>query len=155
MKDRNPVNTLIVLGLLILTGIALLMFRPKSFEAAMGDGFNPDRMETATAVLVPAEGGETVEADFLSGTVEYVDLIRLLAEPDYSRTHGKPSSVEETADYTLELTFTDRAGHAWDCQYYGENKFFLGRAGQEKVYQLSGGTETPEAVLDYLLEAAD
>ena len=91
----------------------ILLFMPKDFSKAMGDGFDISQVEQIQVTLVPVEGDETLTVTLNQGEEEYVDLITLLQEPTYSRTSSK--SDEISLDYWVKILFSD--GEIWPWSY--------------------------------------
>ena len=104
----------LVVILLFLAGFGMiLLFMPKDFSKAMGDGFDISQVEQIQVTLVPVEGDETLTVTLNQGEEEYVDLITLLQEPTYSRTSSK--SDEISLDYWVNILFSD--GEIWPWSY--------------------------------------
>ena len=143
----------LVVILLFLAGFGMiLLFMPKDFSKAMGDGFDISQVEQIMVTLVPVEGDETLTVTLNQGEEEYVDLITLLQEPNYSRTSSK--SDEISLDYWVCLLFSD--GEIWPWSYdFQADKLVSAGSGSMKTYQLSGGEETQQKILDFLLPLAE
>ena len=142
----------LVVILLFLAGFGMiLLFMPKDFSKAMANEFSPDKVEEVQ-VWVKQDGQEYTAA-IVQGEQSYVDLITLLQEPTYSKTH---SDEEGEASYMVSLQFTGE-GHLWSYDFSGDgsDQVSLGAAINQKTYQVSGGEETKEAILDYLLTLAE
>ncbi|MBQ2926682.1 MAG: hypothetical protein IJE03_07640 [Ruminiclostridium sp.] len=139
--------------LLFLAGFGMiLLFMPKDFSKAMGDGFDISQVEQIQVTLVPVEGDETLTVTLNQGEEEYVDLITLLQEPTYSRTSSK--SDEISLDYWVNILFSD--GEIWPWSYdFQADKLVSAGSGSMKTYQISGGEATQQAILDYLLTLAE
>ena len=142
----------LVVILLFLAGFGMiLLFMPKDFSDAMGDGFDISQVEKIEVSLIPV-GGEAIQVTLNQGEEEYVDLITLLQEPNYSRTSSK--SDEITLDYRVHLLFSD--GEIWPWSYdFQADKLVSAGSGSMKTYQLSGGEESQQKILDFLLPLAE
>ena len=78
----------LVVILLFLAGFGMiLLFMPKDFSKAMGDGFDISQVEQIQVTLVPVEGDETLTVTLNQGEEEYVDLITLLHQHRSHRDH--------------------------------------------------------------------
>lgn len=143
----------LVVILLFLAGFGMiLLFMPKDFSKAMGDGFDISQVEQIQVTLVPVEGDETLTVTLNQGEEEYVDLITLLQEPTYSRTSSK--SDEISLDYWVKILFSD--GEIWPWSYdFQADKLVSAGSGSMKTYQLSGGEESQQKILDFLLPLAE
>ena len=143
----------LVVILLFLAGFGMiLLFMPKDFSKAMGDGFDISQVEQIQVTLVPVKGDGTLTVTLNQGEEEYVDLITLLQEPNYSRTTSK--SDEITLDYRVHLLFSD--GEIWPWSYdFQADKLVSAGSGSMKTYQLSGGEEAQQKILDFLLPLAE
>ena len=143
----------LVVILLFLAGFGMiLLFMPKDFSKAMGDGFDISQVEQIMVTLVPVEGDETLTVTLNQGEEEYVDLITLLQEPTYSRTSSK--SDEISLDYWVNILFSD--GEIWPWSYdFQADKLVSAGSGSMKTYQLSGGEEAQQKILDFLLPLAE
>ena len=142
----------LVVILLFLAGFGMiLMFMPKDFSKAMGDGFDISQVEKIEATLIPV-GGESLKVTLNQGEEEYVDLITLLQEPTYSRTSSK--SDEITLDYWVNILFSD--GEIWPWSYdFQADKLVSAGSASVKTYQLSDGEESQQKILDFLLPLAE
>ena len=143
----------LVVILLFLAGFGMiLLFMPKDFSKAMGDGFDISQVEQIQVTLVPVEGEGTLTVTLNQGEEEYVDLITLLQEPTYSRTSSK--SDEISLDYWVNILFSD--GEIWPWSYdFQADKLVSAGSGSMKTYQLSGGEESQQKILDFLLPLAE
>ena len=143
----------LVVILLFLAGFGMiLMFMPKDFSKAMGNGFDISQVEQIMVTLSPVEGDETLTVTLNQGEEEYVDLITLLQEPTYSRTSSK--SDEISLDYWVNILFSD--GEIWPWSYdFQADKLVSAGSGYMKTYQLSGGEESQQKILDFLLPLAE
>ena len=143
----------LVVILLFLAGFGMiLLFMPKDFSKAMGDGFDISQVEQIMVTLEPVEGDEVLTVTLNQGEEEYVDLITLLQEPTYSRTSSK--SDEISLDYWVNILFSD--GEIWPWSYdFQADKLVSAGSGSMKTYQLSGGEETQQEILDFLLPLAE
>ena len=143
----------LVVILLFLAGFGMiLLFMPKDFSKAMGDGFDISQVEQIMVTLEPVEGDEVLTVTLNQGEEEYVDLITLLQEPTYSRTSSK--SDEISLDYWVNILFSD--GEIWPWSYdFQADKLVSAGSGSMKTYQLSGGEETQQKILDFLLPLAE
>lgn len=143
----------LVVILLFLAGFGMiLLFMPKDFSKAMGDGFDISQVEQIMVTLVPVEGDGTLTVTLNQGEEEYVDLITLLQEPTYSRTSSK--SDEISLDYWVNILFSD--GEIWPWSYdFQADKLVSAGSGSMKTYQLSGGEESQQKILDFLLPLAE
>ena len=143
----------LVVILLFLAGFGMiLLFMPKDFSKAMGDGFDISQVEQIMVTLEPVEGDEVLTVTLNQGEEEYVDLITLLQEPTYSRTSSK--SDEISLDYWVNILFSD--GEIWPWSYdFQADKLVSAGSGSMKTYQLSGGEEAQQKILDFLLPLAE
>lgn len=143
----------LVVILLFLAGFGMiLLFMPKDFSKAMGDGFDISQVEQIMVTLVPVKGDGTLTVTLNQGEEEYVDLITLLQEPTYSRTSSK--SDEISLDYWVNILFSD--GEIWPWSYdFQADKLVSAGSGSMKTYQLSGGEESQQKILDFLLPLAE
>ena len=143
----------LVVILLFLAGFGMiLLFMPKDFSKAMGDGFDISQVEQIMVTLEPVEGDEVLTVTLNQGEEEYVDLITLLQEPTYSRTSSK--SDEISLDYWVNILFSD--GEIWPWSYdFQADKLVSAGSGSMKTYQLSGGEESQQKILDFLLPLAE
>ena len=143
----------LVVILLFLAGFGMiLLFMPKDFSKAMGDGFDISQVEKIEASLIPV-GGEAIQVTLNQGEEEYVDLITLLQEPNYSRTSSK--SDEITLDYQVYISFADSESWGWSYEFMGGKLVSVGPSDDMKTYQISGGEESQQKILDFLLPLAE
>ena len=129
MKREGAVGLILIA---ILVVVMLVFLRGKSLEDIMGSGYTQADVTEITATLTGAD--EIMTTDFAAGDQGYLDLISLLQEPSYSRTFTSDDSG--ALDYAVTLTFT-------------------GVTGSPKTYQISGGQDSQQKILDFLLTQAE
>lgn len=145
---KGQVQRLVVLLLFVLCLGFIFLSMPRDFEKAMGGGFAPEKVEQIQAELLPVDG-EPVSVTVRQGEEEFGKVLALLQEPTYSRTLSK--SEEITLDYEVKLNFSTGETWAWAYQFMGGKFVEVGPTDETKTYQISGGEETQQAILDYLL----
>lgn len=146
---KGQLQKVVVLLLFVACLAAILFFMPKEFEKAMGNGFDLTEIEKIQVTLVSLDGQDDRTVTLKQGEEEYVDLISCLQEPNYSRSNSK--SDEITLDYQVYIGFATSEAWAWQYQFQGGKLVSLGPSGQTKTYQISGGEESQQKILDYLL----
>ena len=141
-------SKLVVLLLFLAAFSMILLFMPKDFSKAMANGFSPDKVEEVQVLI--EQDGQDYTAAIAQGEQAYVDLITLLQEPNYSKTH---SDDAEEVTYTVSLDFLSEDGQEWSYVFYGDgsDQVSVGVTSALKTYQVTGGEDTKEAILDYLL----
>ena len=146
-------GTRLVVVLLFLMAFGMIfLFMPKEFTTAMGSDFDISQVEKIEANLIPVEG-EPLKVTLNQGEEEYVDLITLLQEPNYSRTSSK--SDEITLGYQVYISFADSESWGWSYEFMGGKLVQTGPSTDMKTYQISGGEESQQKILDFLLPLAE
>ena len=144
----------LVVILLFLAAFAMIfLFMPKDFSKAMGAGFDISQVEQIEVDILPVEGGEPMEVTLNQGEEEYVDLITLLQEPNYSRTSSKNDEI--TLGYQVYISFADSEAWGWSYEFQGGKLVSAGPSADMKTYQLSGGEAAQQKILDFLLPLAE
>ncbi len=143
------VRKTLVLLLFVLCIGAIFLFLPRNFEKAMGDGFAPEKVACIQADLLPVGGESPRHVTLRQGEEAFGKLLALLQAPTYSRTLSKSSEI--TLGYEVQLSFGSSEAWAWRYQFMGGKLVEAGPYDRAKTYQLSGGAETQQAILDYLL----
>lgn len=146
MKPEGAVGLLLIAVVVVL---AVVFLRPKGLDAALGDGFSPEEVTAVSATLSPAAGGEEITLDFPAGEETFGQLLALLQEPSYSRTFTSDDQI--ALEYQVYLSFAAEEAWAWSYQFQGGKLIQAGPAGETKTYQISGGQDTQERILDFLL----
>ena len=146
---KGQVQKVVVLLLFVICLGAIFLCLPRDFEKAMGGGFDPEKVEKIDVYLLPVEGKEPLGVTIQQGDEAFGKLLALLEKSTYSRTVSK--SKEITLGYEVKLSFATGESWAWQYQFMGGKLVEVGPSGQTKTYQISGGEETQQAILDYLL----
>ena len=150
MKKEGAIGLLLIA---IIVVVAILGLRPKDLSAALGDGFAPEAVTAISATLSPVTtGGEEITLDFPAGEETFGQLLALLQEPSYSRTFTSDDQI--ALGYQVYLSFATEEAWAWSYQFQGGKLIQAGPAGETKTYQISGGQDTQQEILDFLLEQA-
>lgn len=150
MKKEGAIGLLLIA---IIVVVAILFLRPKDLSAALGDGFAPEAVTAISATLSPVTtGGEEITLDFPVGEETFGQLLALLQEPSYSRTFTSDDQI--ALGYQVYLSFATEEAWAWSYQFQGGKLIQAGPAGETKTYQISGGQDTQQEILDFLLEQA-
>ena len=150
MKKEGAIGLLLIA---IIVVVAILFLRPKDLSAALGDGFAPEAVTAISATLSPVTtGGEEITLDFPAGEETFGQLLALLQEPSYSRTFTSDDQI--ALGYQVYLSFATEEAWAWSYQFQGGTLIQAGPAGETKTYQISGGQDTQQEILDFLLEQA-
>lgn len=150
MKKEGAVGLLLIVIIIV---IAILMFRPKGLESALGSGFDPAAVTQATVTLTPAAGGDTRTATVSSDSEDFAQLLAVLQGASYSRTHTKEEGI--TLDYVVDITFTGGEGESWAYHCQGGKLMQAGVIDNLKTYQISDGQTTQQKILDYCLTLAE
>lgn len=145
---KGQVQRLVVLLLFVACLGFIFLSMPKDLEKAMGGGFTPEEVEQIQADLLPVDG-EPISVTVRQGDEAFGKVLALLQEPTYSRTRS--TSDEITLGYEVKLDFGTGESWAWQYQFQGGKLVEMGPTDETKTYQLSGGQETQQAILDYLL----
>ena len=148
MKREGAVGLILIA---ILVVVMLVFLRGKSLEDIMGSGYSQADVTEITATLTGAD--ETLTTDFAAGDQGYLDLISLLQEPSYSRTFTSDDSG--ALDYAVTLTFTGSGDQTWEYAFQGGKLIHAGVTGSPKTYQISGGQDSQQKILDFLLTPAE
>lgn len=146
MKKEGAVG-LILIAIIIV--VAVLAFRPKGLEAALGGGFDTAEVTKVTITLTPTAGGEALTAEVPAESEDFAHLLTVIREPNYSRTNTKDDQV--AFDYLVDLDFFNEAGETWTLHLQGGRLVQAGPSGKLKTYQISGGQATQQKILDYCL----
>lgn len=146
---KGQIQKFVVLLLFVICLGAIFLCLPRDFEKAMGGGFTPERVEKIQVDLLPVEGKEPLGVTLRQGDEAFGKLLALLEKPTYSRTVSKSNEI--TLGYEVKLSFATEESWAWQYQFMGGKLVEVGTSGQTKTYQISGGEETQQAILDYLL----
>ena len=146
---KGQIQKVVVLLLFVACLAAILFFMPKEFEKAMGNGFDPEKVEKIEVDLLPVAGKEPLGVTLQQGDEEFGKLLALLQKPNYSRSNSVNNEI--TIGYEVKLSFATSEAWAWQYGFHGGKMVELGPYGQTKTYQISGGEETQQAILDYLL----
>ena len=150
MKKEGAIGLLLIA---VIVGVAILFLRPKDLSAALGDGFAPEAVTAISATLSPVTtGGEEITLDFPAGEETFGQLLALLQEPSYSRTFTSDDQI--ALGYQVYLSFATEEAWAWSYQFQGGKLIQAGPAGETKTYQISGGQNTQQEILEFLLEQA-
>lgn len=145
MKKEGAVGLILIAVIIV---VAVLGFRPKGLESALGSGFTPADVTKIGVVLVPASGDQ-ISTEVLSTDEEFPKLLAVLQEPSYSRTSAKDDQI--TLDYQVYISFADDEAWAWRYQFQGGKLIQAGPSDKLKTYQISGGQATQQEILDYCL----
>lgn len=148
MKSKKEGAVGLVLIAIVIVA-AVLFFRPKSLESALGKGFVSADVTEISALLVPVAGEETT-VEILSTDEAFPSLLALLQEPTYSFTFSKQEAV--TLDAQVTLTLATRQGEVWEYHFQGGKRIEAGVPEARKTYQISGGQESQQKILDFLLD---
>ncbi len=146
---KGQVQKVVVLLLFVICLGAIFLCLPRDFEKTMGGGFDPEKVEKIQVDLLPVGGQEPLGVTIQQGEEEFGKLLALLQKPTYSRTVSKSNEI--TLGYEVKLSFATSEAWAWQYQFMGGKLVEVGPYGQTKTYQISGGEETQQAILDYLL----
>lgn len=147
MKKEGAIGLLLIVVIVV---VAILFLRPKDLSAALGDGFAPEAVTAISATLSPVTtGGEEITLEIPAEEEAFGQLLALLQEPSYSRTFTKDDQI--ALDYVVYLRFATEETWAWSYQFQGGKLIQAGPAGETKTYQISGGQDTQERILDFLL----
>lgn len=150
MKKEGAIGLLLIVVIVV---VAILFLRPKDLSAALGDGFAPEAVTAISATLSPVTtGGEEITLDFPAGEETFGQLLALLQEPSYSRTFTSDDQI--ALGYQVYLSFATEEAWAWSYQFQGGKLIQAGPAGETETYQISGGQDTQQEILDFLLEQA-
>lgn len=150
MKKEGAIGLLFIAVIVV---VAILFLRPKDLSAALGDGFAPEAVTAISATLSPVTtGGEEITLDFPAGEETFGQLLALLQEPSYSRTFTSDDQI--ALGYQVYLSFATEEAWAWSYQFQGGKLIQAGPAGETKTYQISGGQDTQQEILEFLLEQA-
>lgn len=150
MKKEGAIGLLLIVVIVV---VAILFLRPKDLSAALGDGFAPEAVTAISATLSPVTtGGEEITLDFPAGEETFGQLLALLQEPSYSRTFTSDDQI--ALGYQVYLNFAAEEAWAWSYQFQGGKLIQAGPAGETKTYQISGGQDTQQEILEFLLEQA-
>lgn len=150
MKQEGKFGLLLIALIVV---VAVVFLRPKGLEAALGEGFSADQVTKIQAVLTPTDGGAALQTEVSAGSQDFTDLLTLLQDPSYSRTNRKEEAV--TLPYTVDLSLAKEEGWAWAYHFQGGRLIQAGPTGKTKTYQISGGQETQQALLAFLLDRAE
>lgn len=148
MKREGAVGLILIA---ILVVVMLVFLRGKSLEDIMGSGYTQADVTEITATVTGAD--EIMTTDFAAGDQGYLDLISLLQEPSYSRTFTSDDSG--ALDYAVTLTFTGSGDQTWEYAFQGGKLIHAGVTGSPKTYQISGGQDSQQKILDFLLTPAE
>ena len=148
MKREGAVGLLLIAVLVV---VMLVFLRGKDFEGIMGSGYTQADVTEITATLTGAD--QTLTAEFAAGEQDYLDLLSLLQEPSYSRTFTSDDSG--ALDYAVTLTFTGSGDKTWEYDFQGGKLIHAGVTGSPKTYQISGGQNSQQNILDFLLTQAE
>ena len=148
MKREGAVGLILIA---ILVVVMLVFLRGKSLEDIMGSGYTQADVTEITATVTGAD--EIMTTDFAAGDQGYLDLISLLQEPSSSRTFTSDDSG--ALDYAVTLTFTGSGDQTWEYAFQGGKLIHAGVTGRPKTYQISGGQDSQQKILDFLLTQAE
>lgn len=146
MKKEGAIGLILIA---IIVVVAVLGFRPKGLESALGGGFDPANVAQVTITLTPAAGGDPLTATLAGNGEEFAHLLAVLQDPSYSRTNTKDDQI--TLDYLVDITFTDGAEGSWSYHCQGGKLMQAGVTDNLKTYQISDGQTTQQKILDYCL----
>lgn len=149
-RKQEGVVGLVLIAIVIVA--AVLFFRPKSLESALGKGFVSTDVTEITALLVPV-GGEEITVEILPTDQAFPSLLALLQTPTYSFTFSKQE--EAPLNVQVTLTLSNRQGEVWEYHFQGGKLIEAGVPGAWKSYQISGGQESQQKILDFLLEQTE
>lgn len=152
MKKEGVIGLSCIAAILV---IAVVFFLPKDLDRAMGSGFTLAEVTKIGAHLQPVQGGEALYVELPAGEDAFVSLLTLLNDPHYSRTHVRGDQTEVTLPYSVILVFANDESWAWEYHFSGGRLIEAGPTGSTKTYQVSGGQETQEALLTFLLTQAE
>lgn len=144
----------VIVGLLfILVAVALVLLMPQDLDWALGKNYDVSKIQDIQVQLDPADGGESISYTLNKGEDAYVQVLTLLQKPSYSRTFSKEE--EGGLDYLVTLTLSNSV-KSWDVVLDGGKQVALGAqdSAKLKTCQISGGQETQQEILDYLLTQA-
>lgn len=150
MKREGAVGLILIA---ILVVVMLVFLRGKSLEDIMGSGYTQADVTEITATLIPNNQSQSLSCQFAAGDQGYLDLISLLQEPSYSRTFTSDDSG--ALDYAVTLTFTGSGDQTWEYAFQGGKLIHAGVTGGPKTYQISGGQDSQQKILDFLLTQAE
>lgn len=148
---KGQLQRLVVLLLFVACLGFIFLSLPKDLEKAMGSGFTPEQVEKIEADLLPVDGA-ALQVTVSQGDEAFGKVLALLQAPSYSRTRSQ--SDEITLGYEVKLVFVTGEAESWTYRFQGGKLVEVGPSGQTKTYQVSGGQETQQAILDYLLTLA-
>ena len=144
----------VIVGLLfILVAVALVLLMPRELDWALGENYDVSKIQDIQVRLDPVDGGESLSCTLNKGEDAYVKVLTLIQKPSYSRTFSKEE--EGGLDYLVTLTLSNSV-KSWDVVLDGGKQVALGAQDNAKLKtcQISGGQETQQEILDYLLTQA-
>ena len=109
----------------VLVVVMLVFLRGKDLEDIMGSGYTQADVTSISATLTGAD--QTLTADSAAGD----------------------------QDYAVTLTFTGSGDKTWEYDFQGGKLIHAGLTGSPKTYQISGGQDSQQKILDFLLTQAE
>lgn len=154
MNPRTK-RTLILIAALVLLVAAVTLWAkiPRTFEQAMGNGFDRTRVDQVHAFVSTVNGIETREVFLSPGDPAYEELWALLDAQEYypvmKRVHGQQMQL----DHYVFLAFRipeEEGWSSWPVDISGSRYIqFLG--GRNLYFSPSGGLAFQQDVIDLLL----
>lgn len=152
MKKEGIVGLVLIAAVIV---IAVVFFRPKGLEDALGGGFQAadvTKIGVSLRPVTPEQDEESLYVEIPAGSEEFAKFIALLDDPHYSRTNAGKSGQEITLPYEVRIAFATEEAWAWQYEFFGGKLVYAGPSAKTKAYQITGGQETQEKILDFLLE---
>ena len=153
----NPRTKKILLAalavVLILVAVVVWTSYPRTFDQAMGRGFDRDRVTHVTAFFTPIENEEdTIRIELSPDDPAYEDLLTLLDSQKYHPNFDQYSQSMTIG--VIFILFIQEDG-PWNMYFTGNERMqFLPHTGKEASYSTPGGEAFQQEILDLLLEQA-
>ena len=157
MNPRTKRNLILITALVLLVAAVILWAKtPRTFEQAMGNGFDRIRVDQVHAFVPTVRGGEadTHEVTLYPEDPAYEELWTLLDEQEFYPAMRKVQSQQMQLDHYAYLSFLiqeEDSWYSWRVDMPGSRYIqFLGY-NKSRHFSPSGGLDFQQDVIDLLL----
>ncbi|MGM9565427.1 hypothetical protein [Evtepia sp.] len=151
MNPRTKKILLFALAVvLILAAVVVWTSYPRTFDQAMGRGFDRDRVTHVTAFFTPLKTGEdSIRIELSPDDPAYEDLLALLDSQEYHPNFDQYSQSMTIGG--IFISFIQEDG-PWNMYFTGNERMqFLPHTGKDAFYSTPGGEAFQQEILDLLL----